>query len=228
MYLSRMTLSRSPSMQALSSLLDPEHQGSALDAHHRLIWSAFNDEGGVRDFLWRRDADGRFYTLSKREPSPSAFFETIETRPFSPSLATGDRLSFALRANATRTIETPGDIAPNGKLRRRKHDVVMHALRSKQDRALSRAHIVQEEGSAWFGRQGPRCGFVSSALQIDAYTHITVPAGRGKRKGQPHFGVLDITGVIEITDPDLFLGAVTTGFGGAKSFGCGMMMIKRA
>jgi CRISPR system Cascade subunit CasE len=34
--------------------------------------------------------------------------------------------------------------------------------------------------------------------------------------------------VIEITDPDMFLDAVVTGFGGAKSFGCGMMMIKRA
>lgn len=228
MYLSRMTLSRSPSMRALSSLLDPEHQGSALDAHHRLVWSAFNDKGGMRDFLWRRNEDGRFYTLSQREPAASVFFETIETRPFAPSISAGDKLSFVLRANATRTVVTPGDIAPNGKPRRRKHDVVMHALKSVEDRALSRSQLVQDEGSAWLRRQGARSGFQCRAPQIDAYTHIIVPAGCGKRKGQPHFGVIDITGVIEITDPDMFLDAVVTGFGGAKSFGCGMMMIKRA
>ncbi len=229
MYLSRMTLSRTPSMQALSSLLDPAHQGAALDAHHRLVWSAFNERGvGKRDFLWRRDSDGCFYALSEQAPAPSDFFEDIETREFAPVLSCGDRLSFTLRANATRSVETPGDIAPNGKLRRRKHDVIMHALRGSNDRAAERDVLVQQEGAAWLSRQGHRLGFENLNCHVEAYTQITVPAGRGKRKGQPHFGVLDISGIIEVTEPALFLAAIKTGFGGAKSFGCGMMMIRRA
>ena len=227
--MSRMTLSRTPSMPALSTLLEPAHQGAALDAHHRLVWSAFNERGvGKRDFLWRRDTDGGFYTLSAQAPSSSDFFEEIKTRHFDPVLSSGDRLSFTLRANAPRSVETPGDIAPNGKLRRRKHDVVMHALLGSKDHAAERDDLVQKEGAAWIQRQGHRLGFESLNCQVEAYTQMTVPAGLGKRKGQPHFCVLDLSGIIEVTEPELFLAALKTGFGGAKSFGCGMMMIRRA
>ncbi len=229
MFLSKLTLSRAPSLRSLSALLDPEHQGEALDAHHRLIWSAFTaGSDGTRDFLWRRDGDGRFFTLSKMAPAASDFFETVETRAFSPVLHVGDRLSFTLRANATRSVEAPGDLAPNGKPRRRKHDVVMHALRHVQNRKAARDDAIQNEGSSWMFRQGNRSGFEVMSCQIEAYTQLTVPIGRGKRKGQPHFGIMDITGIIQISDPDVFIQALGKGFGGARSFGCGMMMIRRA
>ena len=39
LYLSRLRLSQSPSVQALDALLNPEGQGPRLDAHHRLIWA---------------------------------------------------------------------------------------------------------------------------------------------------------------------------------------------
>ncbi|WP_408742519.1 type I-E CRISPR-associated protein Cas6/Cse3/CasE [Acetobacter peroxydans] len=41
-------------------------------------------------------------------------------------------------------------------------------------------------------------------------------------------GILDLSGRIEITDPSLFLTQMAQGFGRAKSFGCGLMLIRRA
>jgi CRISPR system Cascade subunit CasE len=41
------------------------------------------------------------------------------------------------------------------------------------------------------------------------------------------FGVLDISGVLEVHDPDRFLLRLAQGFGRARAFGCGLMLIRR-
>ena len=55
-----------------------------------------------------------------------------------------------------------------------------------------------------------------------------LPAYRGPLRGQPQFGVLDMTGVLALEDPTAFLARLSAGFGRAKAFGCGLMMIRRA
>jgi CRISPR system Cascade subunit CasE len=40
--------------------------------------------------------------------------------------------------------------------------------------------------------------------------------------------VLDFEGVLEVTDPVRFLAALANGFGRARAFGCGLMLIRRA
>ena len=54
-----------------------------------------------------------------------------------------------------------------------------------------------------------------------------LPSHHSKRKGQPQFGILDFLGTIEVTEPDQFLEALHRGFGRAKAFGCGLMLIRR-
>ena len=41
------------------------------------------------------------------------------------------------------------------------------------------------------------------------------------------FGVLDISGVLIVEDPVRFLAAQAAGFGRARAFGCGLMLIRR-
>jgi CRISPR system Cascade subunit CasE len=41
------------------------------------------------------------------------------------------------------------------------------------------------------------------------------------------FGVLDISGVLEVRDPARFLARLIQGFGRARAFGCGLMLIRR-
>ena len=88
----------------LSKLLDPEDYNTRADAHHQLIWTVFSDSRDrTRDFLWRADGKGRFYTLSARPPLANDLFNPPETKAFEPKLSAGDRLRFCLRANATRS-----------------------------------------------------------------------------------------------------------------------------
>lgn len=221
MYLSRLTLKRSPDVAALGQLLDPRHEGRRMDAHHRLVWSAFaGDPAATRDFLWRDMGGGVFLVLSPRPPQASALFEAPQVQPFAPALAPGDRLAFVLRANATRTV-TEAD----GKKRHR--DVVMAALHGlpKGARATARLDLAQEAGEKWLEGQGARAGFGLRAAGVTAYD-VVEPPGQGTRR--PRFGVLELEGVIDVTDPAAFLARLAQGFGRAKAFGCGLMLIRRA
>lgn len=230
LYLSRLTLSRAPAVEALRRLLDPEERGRAQDAHHRLLWSAFaGDTDAPRDFLWRAEGNGRFFVLSRRRPAPSPFFNPPEVKDFAPALAPGDRLEFVLRANATRTRKT-GEATASGKERRKHDDVVMHAIRDlpRGARAEARMAAAETAGRAWLEGQGTRAGFTLERAEIADYAVIALPNHRGPRRGQPQFGILDLSGVIRLDDPAFFLDRLTRGFGRAKSFGHGLMMIRPA
>ena len=220
LFLSRIRLSRRPSAQALSSLLSPNAPGPRRSAHHKLLWAAFSDDPDRRrDFLWREDREGVFLVLSRRPPQPMDLFEPHDVQDFAPVLASGARLDFALRANATR-MKRGGE----------RVDVVMDALHDlpKGTRAPERMAAASREGKAWLERQGAATGFAVVAAEVGDYSIEALPGYRGPRKGQPQFGILDLSGRIEVTDPDAFLAGLARGFGRAKAFGCGLMLIRRA
>lgn len=221
MFLSRLTLRQAPDLAAIGALLDPAHDGKRMDAHHRLIWAAFaGDPEASRDFLWREMGHGAFLVLSARVPESGALFEPPEVTGYSPDLQAGDQLSFVLRANAARTVTDVDG-------RRRHRDVVMEALHGVQKgaRAEVRMELAQATGTAWLNGQGARAGFTVQRAAVSAY-RVMEPPGQGRRR--PRFGVLDLEGVIEVTDPVAFLPRLMHGFGRAKAFGCGLMLIRRA
>jgi CRISPR system Cascade subunit CasE len=206
MFLSRLTIRQSPDLAAVGALLDPAHDGRRMDAHHRLIWAAFAGEPEARrDFLWREMGQGSFLVLSARQPASSALFEPPEVTEFAPHLRAGDQLAFVLRANAARTV-TEAD----GKKRHR--DVVMEALHGVPagDRAEVRMALAQDAGAAWLAGQGARAGFMVLRADVSAYR------------------VVDLEGAIVVTDPALFQPKLVQGFGRAKAFGCGLMLIRRS
>lgn len=220
LFLTKMRISRSPSARALARLVSPSDHAARIDAHHKLIWAAFADSADrSRDFLWREEADGSFFALSARPPVQMDLFDPFVTKAFAPSLRPGDKLSFALRANATRTKRGAGRV-----------DIVMDALHAlAQDaRADARQQIAQTEAAAWLERQGSQAGFALHALTAAVYTTLALPDYRGPRKGQPQFGILDLTGSLTVTDPTAFVLQLGRGFGRAKAFGCGLMLIRRA
>ena len=220
LYLSKLEIARSPSAQALSSLLSPECEDARVAAHHKLLWAAFSDgPDRTRDFLWREERAGVFFTLSSRPPVQIDLFAQMEVKPFAPDLAVGDRLAFALRANATRMKRGGARV-----------DVVMDALHALAvgERAGARDAIAQQEGAAWLARQGERAGFSPCSVAVQGYNVRALELHRGPRKGQPQFGVLDMVGALEITEPAAFLAQLAQGFGRAKAFGCGLMMIRRS
>lgn len=242
LYLSRLTLSRRPQAAALRRLVDPPDPGRREDAHHRLLWTVFGDDPDRRrDFLWRAESAGRFLALSARPPDPAGagLFEPPEVKDFAPDLRPGDRLSFVLRANATvmRTVPSKRPDEANRKVR---DDVVMAALKAVEPggRAEARMRLAQERGAAWLDGQGARHGFRipreagperdGPLLAVTDYSVVALPHHRGKRENQPQFGVLDMTGTLEVVDPAAFLAQLPVGFGRAKAFGCGLMLVRRA
>jgi len=239
LYLSQIRLARSPAAQALAPLLAPSDPAARRSAQHNLLWSVFADgPDRRRDFLWREERDGSFLTLSARPPVQSDLFQPHRVRDFAPVLTPGDRLDFQLRCNATRT-EKAGGLSAEGKEKKRHVDFVMdalHAIPGRKDlpegtdslRAPERMKLAHEVGRAWLARQGERAGFRVLHAEAADYGTAVLPGHRGPRKGQPQFGILDLTGRIEITDPAAFLVQLPIGFGRAKAFGCGLMLIRRA
>lgn len=168
---------------------------------------------------------GAFLILSARRPVDShALFDIDTPKLFAPALKTGDRLQFSLRANPVLRRRDPQ------KERFVKHDVVMDALRSHPDgeRAERRFAVMREQGFAWLERQARRAGFtvLPDEVRVDGYEQHRV--ARKESTSAMSFSTLDFDGLLTVTNPDAFLTAVAIGFGSAKAYGCGLMLIRRA
>ena len=223
LWLSRARLRRdSASIGALSRLLVPEGDGPRAAAAHRLVWALFADvPERRRDFLWREEGPGRFMTLSARLPLPVADLFDVDSSSFEPNLARGDRLGFTLRANPVVShAAAPGE-------RGKRQDVVMDALYAvpKGERAPVRFKFATRAGLAWLARQGTAHGFAPGEVAVDGYETMRVPRDQLK---PIRFSQIEFTGSLTVTEPAAFLAAVATGFGRARAFGCGLMLIRRA
>ena len=253
LYLSRVMLRREPSIDALVRQLLPDDRGDRAHAAHRLVWSLFaGDPNRNRDFLFREMEPGKgisggrtsFLVLSYCAPNADHPLLDVESKPFTPALSKGDRLGFSLRANPVQqsgTKKKDGVRIEGSKTIR--HDVVMdmlHSIAPGRDRVEKRPFLIQQAGYDWLSRQAERSGFRLLAeppsadqddepdddgalLRIDGYEQLRfAKLGRNGR-----ISVLDYDGVLEVTDPHLLLTRIASGFGRARAFGCGLMLIRR-
>ena len=232
LFLSRARLKsgRGEALSAIAPVLVPADADQRVGHAHRIVWLLFQDIlDATRDFLWRDEGDSKYLILSRRPPSNSLGLFELETKPFAPELSNGDRLCFSLRANPTTTTKRAGSKpTANGRLRGKRVDVVMDALfnRPGADRPAVRDQLAAEATATWLGAQGQRAGFEPMApVEVESYTHIDIERRRGRSAG---ISILDLKGIIKITDPAAFLDKLSRGFGSAKAFGNGLMLIRRA
>ena len=227
-YLSRVRLRRDAPIRALAPLLlgNLGRGGASGQPGHHLVWSLFADGADrKRDFLWRETGAGVFLILSARQPEDRhGLFEIDDPKPFTPALEPGDRLRFSLRANPVVRRRHPSH------RRSVKHDVVMDALRShaKGERADRRFEFIREQGFAWLDRQGTKAGFrIDSAdVAVDGYDQHRI--SRTGSAPAMLYSTLDFVGILTVSDPVALLPAIARGFGAAKAYGCGLMLIRRA
>ena len=222
LYLSRARLRRDAPVAALAELLVPNNPADRTGASHKLVWALFADRADRRrDFLWREEKPGHFMVLSSRPPDDLHRLFDLDFKPFAPALSVGDRLDFTLRANPV--VARPEAQGQRGK----RHDVVMDLLRAVPhgERAKARPEAMLTAGRAWFARQGKAYGFTPLGdATVDGYDSVRIP----RVAGTPAvFGVLDISGALEVRDPAAFLARLSQGFGRARAFGCGLMLIRR-
>ena len=161
-------------------------------------------------------------------------FRPLDTTDFTPVLAVGDRLSFVLRANATKDRRVPEEA--DGRRPNRRVDLVMEALHGTagqtvlgpdrvSDRPAQRMQIADRVAADWLAAQGNRRGFALERVRVEDYSVRRVSR---KREEPATLGVLDLAGSLTVTEPAVFLAALGAGFGRARAFGCGLMLIRRA
>lgn len=217
MYLSRLSL-------AEKATDGPEFWrafGSEYDLH-RSVWRLFGAPASPeRDFLYRLDShEGRpqLWTLSERQPAATGSLWRVETREVAPALVEGDRLELSVRVNPT--------VTRAGK----RHDVVMDWKQRSgwrtqpPDEREPESAMVQHALCEWLAARQERLGIVVRRLLAEGYRvwRFSKPGGK-----QVQLGVCDLTGLVEVRDPERFLAAWRGGLGAAKGFGCGLMLIRR-
>lgn len=233
--LSRARLRRDVPAAALWRELAPANDERRMQASHRLVWTLFADSPErQRDFLWRESEPGTFYLLSARPPEDRHnLFEIDPPKVFAPALCAGEVLRFSLRANAT-VARRPGGAAGE-RLRGKPSDVVMdalHDLAPGRDRAAARRDAVHSAGRAWLCARGASAGFrlmsdESAAAGPDSCVTGYRVLEIGDRKDRVRLGLLDFDGLLMVDDPVRMVDAIRQGFGRAKAFGCGLMLIRR-
>ncbi|WP_237153304.1 type I-E CRISPR-associated protein Cas6/Cse3/CasE [Oryzibacter oryziterrae] len=238
LFLTRASLTES--FDVLGPVLFPADPAHKMAIAHRLVWTLFPPDLKERPFLYRetapsqargRAARGEFYILSSIAPRDDRGLFRLETKPFAPCLVPGDILQFSLRANPT----VQKSEMEEGQRKTRRFDVVMHALHDvpSADRAKVRPELIRKAGLDWLARQGERAGFRlvdPEAVHVDGYEQFDAdPEGRRRVRSQrqPGHSRLDFEGQLEVVDPALFVEAIGRGFGRARAFGHGLMLIRR-
>lgn len=192
---------------------------------HQALWQLFQaPPGAPRDFLYRRIEAVHwpsFYVISHRQPVDTRGVWLIQSKTYAPQLTTGQRLAFALCANPV--VTKPGS---HGKPVR--HDVVMNAKQQRRDEEglqVAWGTLIQQVGRDWLEARAERCGFQVDQVRIDGYRQHQF---RKSRDGQRiRFSTLDFNGLLTVIDVERFCQTLLTGLGPAKSFGCGLLLVRR-
>ncbi|AYA42372.1 type I-E CRISPR-associated protein Cas6/Cse3/CasE [Xenorhabdus nematophila] len=223
MYLSKVTLR--PSVYPIQA---PSLKKTKNDVYtaHQLLWQLFTEQE-ERNFLFREEISlsGRpeFFVLSRTAPIINSPQFQVQTKPFAPQLHNGQKLAFKLRVNPTVCI-TEKD---SGKQRR--HDVLMRAKYQQKGSGISADEIeslMTQAAQAWIQDEkrlanwGFRFDFTPD---MERYTQHRSFKSSGQKI---EFSSVDFQGVLTLSDRDLFLEQYSKGFGRAKSFGCGLMLIR--
>ncbi len=175
---------------------------SAYDLH-KLLWKCFPGRPEARrDFLFRCDhheTELKFLMLSATRPEPGEWAEWDGIKSFRPEFPAGTLYWFRLRANPV--------------------------IRQGSDGKL-RALTTADELSDWLVRKGGHHGFALrsgpefSDCRLEQFT---------RRTGTPavSINVVDIDGVLSVTDSMAFRNAFCQGIGRSRAFGCGLLLLKR-
>ncbi len=185
-----------------------------------MVWQAFpGRDGEKRDFLTRLDDKSggtQLLIVSPIAPVRPDWLgdqDVWETKPIPPAYFQARRYRFQLRANPTHkpVKDKDGNYIADAKKRKR------------------RVVTGEVELAAWLRRKGEAGGFrLSESAPLETWSEVQRFEKR-PAEGPQHRGIhgtVDFSGIIEITDPALFLAATfAKGIGSAKAFGFGLLVL---
>jgi CRISPR system Cascade subunit CasE len=244
---SRITLRRhAPEVTPMINELLPDDRGRAMNVTHRLLWTLMpeamrvrtaEDATGKAAFLWREaEPRGRFYMLGPQPLPGNAFFE-VESKPYALALRPGDRMNFDLVVHAT--VDRKVGVGPEGRALRQRCDIVLDMIHQREAsaradggatiRAALRWPAAEAALADWLKAQGEAYGFAPTRVELVSYRTQPLARTKAKRGGRRYeIGVGHLRGALTVCEPDAFVRKVLVGFGRAKAFGCGLMLLSRA
>ena len=187
---------------------------------HRHLWRLFpgepketrsNDEETRQGFLFRIEDNptgrpARLLVQSCRPPEAASGLVVIGTREFQPQPVAGQRLAFLLTANPVKTItDTQRDAKP-GKTSEKCRVPLIH----------------EADQRAWLTRKLANAGEIVAASVLP---HAPMYFRKGNRGGK--LVAVTFDGVLTVSNPGRITELLEKGFGPAKGFGCGLLLLRR-
>ena len=219
MIISKASLSRAAGSQgALAKIL---LDCAASDRGHSLVWSLFAATGDEkRNFLYRRIDAGSYLTVSEHPPEDAHHLWRIEEKDYAPELYPAQNLRFVLRANPAMSARTPW-------ARGKKVDAVMHA-KFKLAADERKAFTGSDAALDWLMARGPVIGASFDRERCSATGYGQVIIRKDGASKPITFSEIDYEGVLTVADPTKLTAALFTGVGKARSYGCGLMLVRPA
>lgn len=217
--------------QSVAAMLQ---KAAAADAGHALIWSLFPQDDEVRRFLYRETAPGEYLILSEVLPFDDANLWSLESRDYAPELASGDHLSFSLRADVQ--INAAPEGVPGQRQRGRREP--LHTAAKRLGQSLE---IVARD---WFVERLQRNGacLLTKAPEIDPTRDRELTDGppreqlqirtepRQRLSGGSKAGSLQpvlFEGALKVSDATAFTSLLAAGLGRSRGYGCGLFLVRR-
>jgi CRISPR system Cascade subunit CasE len=230
LYLSLVSLKETDGVELSDAALRHKSIFGNPYAIHKAVWRLFptcRDEQH-RAFLYREDVIGgkpSIYVVSEDQPSDGGKFWDVRTKAYDVNVNCGQKLAFALRANPT-----IAKMDVSGRFKR--HDIVMDTIYTQlqngvpRDMIPAKSEVIQVAGFEWLRDRASRCGFSISKNSIVVEGYQTHKIHKPKSENDITMKTIDYSGILEVTDPELFKESLYCGVGAARGFGCGLMLIK--
>lgn len=191
------------------------------NSRKKKVWALFSKKGSPkkeRDFIFT-EHKGVIFVLSKKKPIATSSFDVI-SKPFNPKKALlnkfkkGQKLFFDLRADFEKRSKSK---------KNRKSIAFSYAKKIKKEGSSAKKDQINLGASReWFEQHSKEYGFIVRDYQIIGDDFYDFKSTEGRRVT---FNSLDFHGVLEITDPVLFLKTYSEGIGKSRCYGCGMFLV---
>lgn len=102
----------------------------------------------------------------------------------------------------------------------------LEAEGSQKNKRPDSFEIAQREGIEWLRKKGASNGFEICETQVIASGYRTNRFFKPKGHHSVSISTIDFSGILTVKDPEVFLNTLYQGVGPAKSFGCGLLLVR--
>jgi CRISPR system Cascade subunit CasE len=203
---------------------------------HRKLWHLFpgearetrsSNEDARHGFLFRVEQHSagrpvRILVQSRMAPVDAKGLSLLGSREFAPAPSVDQRLAFLLTVNPVKTIVDAQAEAKPDKLERHARKTA-NRMEDKPRPPKSRVPLIEEEQQRqWLVRKLEGAASLETAQILP---HAPVYFRKGNQGGK--LVTCTFEGVLRVASPERLVDLMSNGIGPAKSFGCGLMLVRR-